>query len=350
MARGKGFARQETQFSPPTDDLHTPNVQRINDGIVLTEHDESNGPSLEQHLLAGRPVLSSSYAELITSQLRYIGYPDKTIESNRSAHVVGFGRIAVKGLRDYDHLSVAVKPFLRPGGALQEMQGYERLISMGLNSYEPVGIFPSLRRSHFIAITKKREDLMSLDRDTWVVGSMPDTANAVETLERNESTVVRISQTMATIHSLGYFHPDGQIKNWATTPAGEIKVIDTENYVELPLDHDKSVDLAWDDIDKLCKSLIIDSSSEEQKIFGVGLFAHMPLDRIRENIERLIVNPYRDKLYALTNHTGVNLDCTSATRMTHLEALIDGISERFKNRNDWPGNYIAFDKTTSTIQ
>src|SRR5581483_8886159 len=129
------------------------------------------------------------------------------------------------------------------------------LAELGIETFEPVGVFPASKGEHFVVVTKKRNDLTSLDRDKWVVGRQVVDEASAEISERNNETVRGISELLGYIHSWGVYHPDGQIKNYAKTPEGEIGIIDTENLIKADLESPDATSLAWHDVEKLVKSL-----------------------------------------------------------------------------------------------
>jgi hypothetical protein len=248
-----------------------------------------------------------------------------------SAHGVGFGWLEAPHARR----PVAYKPFSRPGNALHEIQGYQTLHELGIETYTPLGAFPSVERGQWVVLTEFREDLVSLDRDQWIVGRAATTFGEVEVAERNGETVKGIGELMAFIHSHGIYHPDGQIKNWAKTPDGKIGIIDTEHLTRVALGDHNAVTLAWQDIEKLTRSLIaVRHEGQDGSIFGVGMLHGMPLALARSSIQELIIQPYLESLMAQL------ADCTPE-RAVAIQTLYDGVSAKFEETPEWPGHLIA---------
>lgn len=331
--------------------LATSEPEAINDGLMHQLKQQSRfgaevlGRDVAEHTASevldkGHCVVNPEYAVLVERVTGHEVYPDKQIDFKRSAHGVSFGRLIgrrpTKDNRQGTLLQVAFKPFDRSDKALQEMSGYLKLQEIGIETFDPVGVFPSEHFGNYIVVTKKRDDLMSLDRDTWVVGRQPTTKGEAEIAERNQQTVIDIGKTFARLHAHGVYHPDGQIKNFAVTPDGEIGVIDTENLDFVPIDAG-SPDVAakaWNDIEKLVKSLIlVGSDKDDEKIFGVGMLHRLGLPQVRQSIEQLIIMPYIQELEALAEQEGVERE--------RITKLYDGIVDRFYKEENYPSHLIA---------
>lgn len=287
----------------------------------------------------GHCIVTPKYVELVERVTSHEVYPDKQIDFKRSAHGVSFGRLIgakpSKDNRQGSLLQVAFKPFDRSDKALQEMSGYLKLQEIGIETFDPVGVFPSEHFGNYIVVTKKRDDLMSLDRDSWIVGRQPTNKGEAEIAERNQETVIDIGKTFARLHAHGVYHPDGQIKNFAVTPDGEIGVIDTENLDFEPLDPNGPdvAAKAWNDIEKLVKSLImVGSDKDGEKIYGVGMLHRLGLPQVRQSIEQLIIRPYIQELEQLESE---GLDRQRLTK------LYDGILDKFYKEESYPSHLIA---------
>lgn len=340
MARVKSFEQDVAEVLIQSGELYIPDLRPIRQSEVFGS--ELNDDH-EKALMHGRAVVSAEFSESLQAVQGFEVYPSKTIDSQRSAHGVSFGRFtarnpnARKGIKTL--VDVAVKPFDNPYDALREVQGYEILKSLGVETFTPVGIFPAESGTHFISMTQTRRDMQSLDRDNWIVGMRVDSERSAEIVERNVRTVTEISQTMAYLHANGVFHPDGQIKNWSITTDGTVGVIDTENMTRTELGSSDALTLAWDDINKLVKSLILVQQSEEDKMFGVGMFAGMTAMQARKSIEELIVIPYIDALVD-------NLTDEDQLKYEHIENLAESISNTFYNREpEWPQHLTTLQET-----
>ena len=340
MTHLKGFNRTADPDQMASGELHEPDLARI---AQLLEVEKT--PNVEIQLTAlklGVPVVASEYAGEIPRTRRFEVYPDKTIEESRSAHGVGFGRFVgwLPGKRrgsveEESLLRVAVKPFTTPETALHEMHGYRTLGKLGVETFAPVGVFPALKGDHFIGMTLTRKDLTSLDRDIWVPGRRVTSEATEEIAQRNALTVVDIARLSAFLNARGIFLPDGQIKNWAITPSGKTGAIDTENIMQLPLGHESAPQQAWECIEKLTKSLILDTKDVDAKMFGVGMFAGMTLEHVRENIEELIIIPYIEELELMLGGE------TSQGQRDQIQLLYEGIVERFYSEKSWPNHIVA---------
>jgi hypothetical protein len=301
MTRLKGFGGQIDGSLLESGVMHEPNISNLRQAEII-----DGSEPMQRHLDAltvGIPVVSLAYQGTLRPTRGFEYFPDKIIDESRSAHGVSFGRFfgGMPGTPTREAttlLSTAIKPFDNPESALREFYGYRRLGDLAVETFSPVGIFPSKSGDHFIAMTKTRRDLMSLDRAEWLVGQRVDSAESAEIAERNERTVSDVAEGFAYIHALGDYHPDGQVKNWAVTPADKIGIIDTENFRSSPLGSTDGVILAWGDIEKFTKSLVFDSRDEGGKMFGVGMFAGQPLTQVRASIG-VVERFYNDQAWPL---------------------------------------------------
>ncbi|CAN5717041.1 hypothetical protein BH23PAT2_BH23PAT2_04340 [soil metagenome] len=308
MKNGKSFGHEADSSLMAGGELHMPNLKQVSD-LHIYETDPPNEEHIDG-LLAGRPLVREPFAEQVSKSLHVVTL-NKIIESKRSAHGVGFGSLKFIGETALGgkeggagSVAVALKPFNDPETAMQEMYGYVALKALGVETFDPIGVFPAAHGEHYIMISEKRNDLLSLDRDKWIPGGYVVDEETAATAKRNAVIVGDIADMLGYIHVNGVYHPDGQIKNWARTPEGEIGVIDTENLRKEDIGHSDSVSLAWNDIEKLTKSLILLSSDEElenddatvDKIYGVGMFAGLPTAQARKQIESLIIQPYLESL------------------------------------------------------
>jgi len=316
---------------------HLP-LERLNQGVVF---DSSFDAELHVGALqAGEAIVCKSHLDELTHVKSHEVFPDKTIERRRSAHGVSFGRLIgfkASKKRDGNLMSVAYKPFDRAEKAIQELYGYRILQELGVETFDPIGVVPSENDEGYVVITQKRDDLMSLDRDEWVVGRQPRDEREVEIAERNNTTVSEIASTLAHLHAAGVFHPDGQIKNFAVTVNGTVGVIDTENLHVRNTDDLDNPALAWNDIQKLTRSLILDHSTEENttgedKIFGVGMLANMNLPQLRNACWELIFEPY---IRTLEEHIKLGEDSD------YLTTLAYQLQEEFERDDHWPLNLVT---------
>ncbi|MCA9331314.1 hypothetical protein KC968_00060 [Candidatus Saccharibacteria bacterium] len=345
MTRVKGFVQEVATEQISSGQLYVPSLQNIRQAEVY------DGEISEVHrdaLRAGVPVVALALAETLNPAHAFEVYPTKTIDSQRSAHGVSFGRFvaraphARKGLRTL--VDVAVKPFDDAPTALNEMHGYHVLDELGVETFQPVGIFPAQHGDHFIAMSRTRRDMQSLDRDTWVVGRRVNSAATAETAERNTQTIIEIAETMAYIHANGVFHPDGQIKNWSVTADGTVGVIDTENLTQVEIGSVDAPELAWYDISKLVKSLILENQDEEDKMFGVGMLAGMAIGQVRENIQELIVAPYVDALVGMISDDNLQ-------QYQHIENLVESVTNRFHVLEpNWPEHLVSLQQVAFEYQ
>lgn len=345
MTRIKGFGQEVATEQIKSGQLYTPSLHKIADNEVF------DGKLTEDHsraLAAGAPVVALAFADTLKPGQRFEVYPSKTIDSQRSAHGVSFGRFAVpnsSARKGYSTvLDVAVKPFKDSGTALNEMYGYHLLGGLGVETFQPVGIFPARHGNHVIGMTQTRRDMQSLDRDIWVPGRRVDSEATAEIAERNTKTVVEISQKMAFMHAYGIFHPDGQIKNWSVTTDGTVGVIDTENLIHLDIGSTDAPTLAWEDISKLVKSLILENQNEEDKMFGVGMLAGMSVGQVRENINELVLAPYIDGLIDMISDD-------YPEQYQHIENIIESISNRFHTMEpNWPEHLVDMQQSALTYR
>jgi hypothetical protein len=294
----------------------------------------------ESHLAIlrlGHAAVVATYANVANSSNRVSVTPGKIVNSDRSAHRVGFGYITSQSAGGgTGRLDVALKPFRHVEGAWNEVRGYHLLAAHGIETYEPIGVFPAAHSDNLLVITKKRDDLVSLDRDEWVVGRKVTDESSLVTAERNNRTVAGIATVMGTIHSHGIYHRDGQIKNYAATPEGMIGIIDTENLTQRELDDEHSGLYAWRDIEKLVRSLIIHSKDAEKTgIFGVGMLEGLSLRDMRAAAEELIINPYLNSLLAQLT------EGTSAKEAEHIADLYDSVQGHFMQDEAWPAYLVS---------
>lgn len=284
-------------------------------------------------LLSGVAVVLPAYIDTLQGATRHEVFPAKTIAPDRSAHEVAFGRIMGHNPNvrsETARFSVAMKPFNRARDALHEMYGYMLLKELGVETFQPIGVFPAKKGSHCIVLSENRKDLMSLDRDEWVIGRDVSTVDQAETAVRNNKTVTEIAQTLAFLHSNGVFHPDGQIKNFAITYDGQIGVIDTENLKSSEVGDSSNPGLAWDDIEKLVHSLVA-SGGDSDKIFGVGMLSSMTLGEVRRSAQELVIDPYVDAVLGFTAESHAESGLNMAMH----------VQEQFEMDKTWPGFFIS---------
>jgi hypothetical protein len=298
-------------------------------------------PYTADELREGHPMIMPEFTEVLSRTTSFDVTPDKTIERRRSAHGVSFGRLIGpkrnKQGREGSLLSVAYKMFDRPDKAVQEVEGYHILRELGMDTFEPVAIVPTPDSANFVVITKKRDDLMSLDRDDWIVGRQPRDARELEIAERNTTTVKEIATVLAFIHSKGIFHPDGQVKNFATNEQGRVGIIDTENLISRDITDPDNPGMAWRDIQKLVRSLLVEnkyngeSDEDTDKIFGVGMLANMGQLFTRNACAELIIDPYIGALEDAIRDGG---------DADYLTSLAYTIQESFEHDKEWPLNLV----------
>jgi hypothetical protein len=350
MAHGKSM--QRVGHSPSFEDcsVHIPLMGAI-DRLIPFESGQSPKRYVAA-LMSGRLVVSGGFVEEVSKAREVEPFPDKLIHSRRSAHGVTFGRMlgrSFSGRTKPSSKSVALKPFHNLHDAVNEMEGYLKLQDLGVPTFEPIGIFPAVTGSHVIGVTVKNNNLVSLDRNEWVVGRKVDSEESMAQAERNNQQVKSISETLAYIHANGVFHPDGQIKNFATTASDKIGIIDTEQMVVGKPGDENAKDLAWQDIDKLVKSLVLythedtsisSSDPDEGSIFGVGMLAGLPLNTVRASIEELIVHPYLARLETMVEDAGPKI-------ISQIEMLFDSVAGRFYEDETWPQHFIVANKRFS---
>ncbi len=336
-SRVKGFDNHVSQDLIDSGGLYVPDLTRLRDAVELSDPPEIS------HLKAleiGTPIVALAFSERLKVVTGFEPFPEKTIDAKRSAHNVGFGRLTKRvGLganpKIKTAIGVAVKPFDDPETALREMRGYGILEKLGIETFSSVGIFPARNGTHYVSMTQKRQDLQSLDGDLWVVGGRVMTPTEAEIAQRNAKTVREISEKMAFIHAKGFFHPDGQIKNWAVTPDGTVGIIDTENFKQVGIGNIDAPQLAWEDIDKLVKSLVVESKDDDGKMFGVGMFAGMPLDQLRRSVKDMIIIPYIEALVD-------NIPDDDMQTYGHIENLVETIQNRFFHQEqEWPSHLVG---------
>ncbi len=321
--------------------LHMPKF--LSERVVIEPESGIGGHHIDA-LRLGRAAVMASEEKIVMETGTVMIDPIKTVERRRSAHEVGFGAFLSRNRHDSKgrpvKLAVAIKPFSRPEKALHEVSGYLTLAELGIETFQPIGVFPSKHANHFVVVTKKRNDLTSLDRDRWVIGRQVVDDATAETALRNNETVKDIARLIGYIHSNGVFHPDGQIKNYAKTPKGTIGIIDTENLIVSELNDINSVENAWYDIEKLVKSLIISTQDKEDAdLFGVGMLYGLSINNLRNSIEELIIVPYLESLYE-------QMDGASLSKQDHIAAIYDGISARFMEESSWPDHFIKVSRAS----
>jgi hypothetical protein len=309
--------------------------------MIHYDHDEAmeGTDRFVEALRMGQSVVAQEFAISFTPKTSTEIFEGKQIEGRRSAHGVSFGRVVTAHAKSgqKDVLGVALKPFYNPEDAITEMRGYKVIGSLAIPTFEPVGIFPAKHGDHFVGVTKRDGRLSSLDNSQWIVGRRADTEETVEMANQNTEMVKGISQKLAYIHVNGVFHPDGQIKNYTTDILNQIGIIDTEQQKIVKLGDLDSAQLAWEDIEKLSKSLIINNADKDGKMYGVGMLAEMSVEDAREAILELIIEPYIDQLGELQAHT-----TTSPEQLKQIDILTEGILDRFSQevQSGWPKLYV----------
>jgi hypothetical protein len=354
MAHSKSMARTMDAAEFASCQVHLP---RFGAADRIVGFDPQTSPDdYATALMAGHLVVAEEFIDTVGKAQRVDVFPDKLVEEKRSAHGVTFGRLLGRGRSSRGGkpsvTHVALKPFNNPGDAVNEMGSYTRLRELGVPTFDPVGVFPAENGDHVVGVTAKNNGLVSLDRHKWVVGRKVDSPESMAQAERNNRQVKAISETLAYIHAHGVYHPDGQIKNYATNASDKVGVIDTEKMIIGRLGDPDASQLAWNDIDKLVKSLVLHNNydkvskkgsatvEEEGKIFGVGMLAHLPLQTVRSSIEELIVHPYLGRLEAM-------LDEATPERAVQIELLYDGLASRFYADETWPQHFIDANKKFS---
>ena len=307
---------------PPLPNIRVPLIE-IEPGVDWSAY--------QYELEHNRAVVCDAYLVAVRETNRAVIIPDKTMSPAISAHGVGFGLLEAS----HSSYPVALKPFDRPANALHEVWGYQLLRQLGVETYTALGVFPAAERGRWVVVTETREDLVSLDRDEWIEGRRPKSENEVWIAERNSHTIRAIATLMAYAHSVGTFHPDGQIKNWAKTPEGRVGIIDTENLVQIDLDDESAATRAWSDVEKLVRSLIAPRNQGGiETILGVGMLHGLSLRETRAAIHELIVEPYLESLV-------VQLGNSSPVRTQFVQHLYDGLVERFESSPNWPEHFIS---------
>ncbi len=291
------------------------------------------------HLTSNNGIICEPYADRLHTAIKMEEFPGKIIDESRSAHAVGMGRIIKprpnKKSGVGNAMSVAIKPFNDPIKAANEVWGYWQLQDLGIETFDPVGIFPDSNRLDVLVLTKKRNDFTSLDRDEWIVGGAIKNNQEAKQHQKNLEAVTDIARIMAKMHMNGLFHPDGQIKNFAVTNTGVVGVIDTENLFKIDVaQHDPSA-YVINDIEKLMRSLVekpITQSihSDQDKLYSVGLFYGNDSKMLRGKYNDLFLQPYIEQIDA------------EVTQQPHLqnaaEQLFYGLLEHYERseREDWP--------------
>src|SRR5579864_61677 len=173
-------------------------------GIPMTTFETTPSSDLASDLQDGTAIVAAQYREQLATAIDHEVYPGKVIEKSRSAHGVTFGRFLSRRPKKEASvgtlLNVAMKPFSDPIAALLEMHGYKVLQDLGIETFNPVGVFPSKNFGNYIMVSEKRNDLMSLDRDDWVVGRQVTSSRDAEIADRNTRTVKEVSATLAQMH------------------------------------------------------------------------------------------------------------------------------------------------------
>lgn len=317
-----------------TPDAHVP---------INVPEGESIGPECADALVKRHAVVLPAHAEMVAESRKVTATPGQVFRKERSAHGVGFGAFES---RHGSSLEVAMKPFSRADDALNEVRGALVLRGLDVETYEPVGIFPAASGEGFVAVTVARHDLVSLDRAEWVsrnrIGEGGDVETArrdIEIAEQNNAAIKAVASMLGYVHSRGVFHPDGQIKNFAMTPEGRVGIIDAEGIRKVELTDERAPDLAWQDIEKLVKSLTnLHGKGGDENVFGVGMLNGLSFESVRSAIEELIVEPYAEALrQARESATGVEVE--------HIDRLIDAIftvfyKEDSQGRATWPSHIV----------
>lgn len=303
---------------------------------VVVEGAENRDPEeLARMLYLGRSaVVAASASELVAANPHVVVAKHETMNSQRSAHEVGFGFMApnAKAALSTTTQAVALKPFTRAENALTEMNGYRVLAELGIETFEPVGVFPAAKgQETFVGVTKRRNDLVSLDQAEWVVGRRITDEASIEIAERNSQTVQGISQMLAYAHANGVYHEDGQIKNYATTPEGKLGMIDAEGIVQAPLNHPRATDYAIHNLEKFATSLIVRTGKEETgvSIYGIGMLQGLGAQDMKASVEELVISPYLDAL-------SEQLDTASDEKAAHIQSLFDSVDGQFQANATWP--------------
>jgi hypothetical protein len=296
-------------------------------------------------------LIAVGYEDIVKRAIESRLIEDKVTQEIISAHQVGIGMLygykrkaGPNGIPVTDTskrgniMSVAMKPFRDMDKAANEYMGYQILRSIGIETFDPVGIFPSNDGETSVVITKYRSDLKGLDQDTWLVGRRVTSQEDIKTHELNTKTVKEIAEVLAILHSNGVFHPDGQIKNYAITENGQVGVIDTENLTVVDDDFELASAHAWRDIQKLMRSLI--KSTKEDGTYGVGMLAGMSNETLRNCFEELFLDPYTNKLAELSNEKNAQ----------RIEELYDGLIENYHHDVDsWPSSLVGPEEQSQIV-
>ncbi len=307
--------------------------------LVLIDFEADKKHEYIRVLELGKAAILSSQVELVRGSEVEVD-AIKKIEHRRSAHEVGFGLFRHNNKPDPKgkprKTQIALKPFSRPDNALHEVFGYLVLQELGVETFEPIGVFPAELTESYVVVTKKRNDLTSLDRDRWVVGRRVVDEATSETALRNNASVQEIAKLQARINANGVFHPDGQIKNYAKTPKGTIGIIDTENLIFNVTDADRGGQQAWADIEKLVKSLIVNTQDrQDTELFGVGMLYGLTSVSLRRSVEELIINPYLDELCAQQKLAG------NLSKSDYINGIYESVAGRFLSDTAWPSHLIG---------
>lgn len=308
---------------------HMPDVA----ATPVVMHEGQGTDKYAQMLYLGRAAITKASEEFVGQVRQTVLEPGEIVESQRSAHQVGFGYFMYRprGIRQPLSQPVALKPFARAENALNEVKGYQMLADLGIETFEPVGIFPAANGEGFISVTKRREDLISLDRDRWIVGRRITDEASQEIAARNTETVQEVSKLLAKIHLNGVYHDDCQLKNFVKTPTGQIGMIDAEGVASMPLNDPAAGSRAWENVDKLVRSLVVYSgeNTSDDSIFGVGVLQGMSLQDTRSGIEELVIEPYLNTLSEA-------LDAADDSQAAHVQALFDSVDGQFYGDRNWP--------------
>lgn len=293
---------------------------------------------INAYLITGN-VMNEEYYDRLHSALRMEEYPGKIIDESRSAHAVGMGRILkhrrTKQNKVGNALNVAIKPFNDIDKAANEVWGYWQLQDLGIETFDPVGIFSDSHDRDPLVLTKKRNDFTSLDRDEWIIGGSVTNDQDEKQHQKNLAAVTDIAKIMAKMHVNGIFHPDGQIKNFAVTNTGVIGVIDTENLFKIDTSIQNPSSYAIKDIEKLMRSLVGKAvtqaiQNDQDKLYSVGLFHGNNNGLIRSKYHDLFLVPYTEQIEQEINQNPAILNVA--------EGLFEDVIEHFdgSEKEEWP--------------
>lgn len=253
---------------------------------------------------SARFTISSEFTD-IWERATAIEPTGEVFDQDVSAHQVAFARVVGPRqlpsgvVREKQLSGVAIKMVGDVDSAIHELRGYEILRVLGIETFTPIGIAQDIqkdpRESSVFLMTARRNDILSLEQDNWVVGMEPVNEEEVAELELNIITVKEISQLMAWMHINGVFHPDGQVKNWMATSSRTIGVIDPEKLVSQPVGHEHTAENMWDDIIKLYKSLRM-GKPDPEGIYGVGMLHGLSEGAVMEAFDQLTIQPYQEML------------------------------------------------------